>query len=234
MIAVQTGEPTRFPPVYYSISQPLTPTFHQSTIYYESPLFGCGEFEKIIRHHKTQDTIINLLNKMWTLTWSYETSCSEPAQTEATTTHEIVPYVPDKPYAWRTHLLTLPILSRCTDSSHNHVLETLLSASVIYARTLTNPNIDFPSTINDKAFGELCTAFGKCSHDAFWVVYPGILLWVLLIGTAVARAKKEAAFWMFYLSRSGSFPDAENWLAGNSAIQRFLEIQSWMRKTGAG
>jgi hypothetical protein len=227
MIAVQTGKPTRFPPIYYLVSRPVMTGIYTSMVSYESPLFGSGNFDNVIVYHKTRDAIISLMNTMWALTWKYQTTNSEQES------HDTVPFIPDQPYYAKIPLLTLPLISRCTDPSHNHILETLLSAGAIYSRSLSNPTIDFPLSINDQAFQDLCKAFGKCSNDDFWVAYPGVLLWVLLVGTAVARGKKEAAFWMFYLSRTGSFPDAENWLAGNSAITKFLKIQMWMRQAAA-
>lgn len=47
------------------------------------------------------------------------------------------------------------------------------------------------------AFGELFGAFSKCCDDEFWVRFPGVLLWVLLVGTAGARGREEAAFVSF-------------------------------------
>lgn len=44
------------------------------------------------------------------------------------------------------------------------------------------------------AFALLFAAFSKCCDDEFWVQCPGVLLWVLLVGTAAARGREEAAF----------------------------------------
>jgi hypothetical protein len=227
MIAVQTGNPPRFPVVDYLVARPVTPTTEQRMHCHESPLFGSGNFANIIQYHKNQDMIISVMDKMWNLTWTVDSQNRDIVRPKAT---HVIPFVTDPTGYYYAELLTLPLISHCTDCSHNHVLETLLSAGVIYSRSLANPAVDFPSPKNEKAFDQLCTAFGKCSDDEFWVRYPGILLWILLVGTAASRAKKHAAFWMFYLSRTGSFTTAETWLMGSAAIRRFLELQRWMRE----
>jgi hypothetical protein len=53
---------------------------------------------------------------------------------------------------------------------------------------------------------------------------------MLLVGTAAARGKEQAAFWMFYLARMGSFSNAEGWLMEGMAIRKFLKIQRLMRE----
>lgn len=229
MIAVQTGKPKRFPPVDYFISRPITPRAQQRLIYYNSPLFGPGNFEAIAPQHKDRDEIVSLMKKMWYLTWNKKTPNQKRTSTDMSAPPYTIPFISEPQHKYRTPLLTLPLISRCGDPSHNHILQTLLSTGIIYSGSLSDPAITFPTPLNDKSFQELCTAFGKCSDDNFWAVNPGILLWVLLVGTAVARGKKEAAFWMFYLSRTSSFANAENWLAGNLAIRKFLEIQSGLK-----
>ncbi|KAH7346817.1 hypothetical protein BKA65DRAFT_284611 [Rhexocercosporidium sp. MPI-PUGE-AT-0058] len=228
MIAVLTGKAPRFPQVDYYLFLPESPT--QATPIHDSPLSGDGDFETIITHSKNTDIIILLLKQMWILTLDHrlltlaeETSTSRPQ----------IAFSVEPQHNYSTHLLTLPLLSTCHDPNHNHVLETLQHTSTIYHRAIEFLAIDFPSPLNERAYQDLCTAFGKCSDDDFWVRYPGVQLWVLLVGTAASRGKKEAAFWMFYLSRTGSFSNAANWLTGNAAIRLFLDIQRRMRDAGA-
>lgn len=230
MIAVQAGQPPRFPTVNYLVARPVTPVTEKSMSLHESPLFGPGNFKNIITYPRNEDMIISLMNEMWKLTWTVGDHNGEMVRPKSI---HVIPFTTYPQRYYYTELLTLPLVSHCTNCSHNHVLETLRSAGVIYSRCLTNPNIDFPSPMNEEAFNQLCASFGKCSDDEFWIRYPGILLWILLVGAASSRAKKSAAFWMFYLSRTGSFTTAETWLMGSTAIRKFLELQKWMREASA-
>jgi len=227
MVAVLTGKAARFPQVDYYLSRPVSP---QAAIIHDSPLSGHGNFESIITYRSNADLIILLLNQMWTLTVDHQL---QTLFEDSTTSRPQIAFSVEPQSSYSTHLLTLPLLSSCHDPGHNHVLETLQHAGIIYHRAVEFLNADFPSAVNKQAFRDLCTAFGKCSDDDFWVRYPGVQLWVLLVGTAAARGKKEAAFWMFYLSRTGSFSNAANWLTGNAAIRLFLDIQRRMREAGA-
>jgi type IV secretory pathway VirB3-like protein len=202
-------------------------------IHQESPLIGCGSFDKIITYHNNLEAIITLLNRMRNLTQSFEGLHRNANFRNTPSPDYIIDFVAEPQHDYKIPLLTLPLISRCNDSSHHHVLDTLTAATALYAGALTNPAVDFGSTMNEEIFQQLCTAMAKCSHDGFWARYPGILLWVLLIGTATARGRKEAAFWMFYLSRTGRFSDAETWLVGSAAIRRFIDIQRWIREENA-
>jgi len=235
MIAILTGQPPRFPKVIYFVSTPISPAVNLYMTYQESPLYGSGNFESIITYHKGSSALISLLSKMWTLTKNFELDYQSNSSTPLESLESIdpvFPFVEEPQTDYNTPLLTLPLLSRCTNPTHNHLLETLQRASLIYSRCLTYPPTDFSSPKNDETIQQLCIAFAKCSDDDFWVCYPGILLWVLLVGTATARGKTNSAFWMFYLSRTGNFSKAESWLAGSAAVRKFLDIQSWIREMG--
>ncbi|KAL2070050.1 hypothetical protein VTL71DRAFT_14730 [Oculimacula yallundae] len=227
MIAVLTGKAPRFPQVDYYLSLPSPPNA-QSTIN-DSPLSGDGDFEILITYPKDIDSIVSLLKEMWLLTLDHRLLTLTE---ELHTSRPQIPFSVDPQHNYSTHLLTLPLLSSCHNATHNHVLETLQHTSTIYRHVLTPPLHDFPSPSNTQAFHSLCTAFAKCSHDDFWIRYPGIQLWVLLVGTAASRGKREAPFWLFYLSRTGSFSNALNWLEGNRAVRLFLDMQKRMRDSG--
>ena len=228
MVAVLTGEPLRFPMVEYFVSRPISPSTNYRLLIYESPLSATGSFDGI-EYHKKQRAITACLKSMWNLTRSFESR--HEAQFHVDHTSEPpVPFVEERRHSFKTPLLTLPILSSCHNISHDHVLETLQGAASIYSRSLTGLNIDFSSFLNNEGFRKLQGAFGKCTEDDFWVRYPGVLLWVILVGTAAAWGKEEAAFWMFYLARTGSFSNAGNFLMEGMTIRRFLEIQRLMRE----
>ncbi|CZS96278.1 uncharacterized protein RCO7_04966 [Rhynchosporium graminicola] len=228
MIAVLTGQASRFPQVDYYLSfPPPPPTTTQITLIHDSPLSGDGVFDNIIiRDIEDAESIISLLKKMWLLTLDHRLMTLAE---ESTTSRPQIHFSVEPQHKYNTHLLTLPLLSSCHDLSHHHVLETLIHTSTIYREALTYPATDFMSPYNQTTFQSLTTAFAKSSHDDFWIRYPGIQLWVLLVGTAASRGRKEAPFWMFYLSRTGSFSNAQNWLTGNAAIRLFLDIQRRMR-----
>ncbi|TVY47369.1 hypothetical protein LOCC1_G002223 [Lachnellula occidentalis] len=222
MVAVLTGEPLRFPMVEYFVSRPISlPTNHR-IFSYESPLSATGSFDSI-NYHKNPSAIIACLKVMWNLTQDFESRHEARFRVNHSSEPPIL-FVEEPRHSFKTPLLTLPLLSSCHDLSHDHVLETLQGADSIYSCSLTDLNIDFPSALNHEG------AFGKCTEDDFWVRYPGVLLWIMLVGTAAARGKEEAAFWMFYLARTGSFSSAENFLMEGTTIRRFLGIQRLMRE----
>lgn len=234
MIAVLTGKAPRFPQVDYYLSLPASPT-SQPTPIHESPLSGDGDFENIITDCEDADLIIQLLKQMWILTLDHRLLTLAE---ESMTSRPQISFSVEPQHNYSTHLLTLPLLPSSADSTHNHVLETLSHASTIYSLVLTSlltpQQIDFPSLYLTPTFHALTTSFSESSTSNFWVRYPGIQLWVLLVGTAASRGKKEAAFWMFYLSRTGSFSNAGNWLTGNAAIRLFLDVQRRMRECDGG
>ncbi|KAH6676770.1 hypothetical protein B0J14DRAFT_586278 [Halenospora varia] len=236
IIAVLTGKPPRFPLVDYFVSRPITTTTIKRMHHHESPLTHTANFGSIISYHKDQDTIIDCLQRMWQLTQDFEISRRSRSLvvTSKKSLDTSIPFVKEPQHPYKTHLLTLPLISSCHNLHHSHVLTTLESTASIYAFTLTSPKVDFPSSSNTPAFNSLCDNFSKCSDDDFWVRYPGVLLWVLLVGTAASRGKEEASFWIFYLARTtGGFSDAEGWMVGSRAVKRFVEVQSWMRGVGA-
>lgn len=191
---------------------------------------------------------------MWTLTAEFEYRMMLAQQSQPSMLFEearrpsqstpSIPFVQEPEHSYRIPLLTLPLLTTCDDPDcfirHNHILEVLRNAAAIYSRSLSSayqPNsvlatIDFPSPPNDQSFQALYESFGKCSDDDFWLRYPGVLLWVLLVGTATARGKRESAWWVFYMARMGSFSSAERWEVGNAAVRRFLELQKLLREAG--
>jgi len=231
MIAVQTGQPPRFPRVEYFLAQPITPTINERNIHQESPLYGSGNFAGVVKHHQDLEAIVSLLSKMWKLTQLIHRT-HHPQIPRASLPNKPVPFLTEPRTNYASPLLTLPLVSNCTHRTHPHILATLHSAGAIYEHVLSDSDLaaDFPSPANTPTFQQLYVAFGKCSHDEFWERYPGVLLWVILVGTATARGKEEAAFWMFYLSRTGAYSSVEGQLAGTEAIRRFLDVQTWIRE----
>ena len=230
MIAVQTGRPPRFPRLDYFIAQPISDSTSKYNYRQESPLYGCGDFRAILKHHQDLEAIITIMKKMWTITQTIDSKGNRNDPTGNDYPQDLKSFITEPRPDYTSPLLTLPLVSNCTDPTHNHIFETLCSAGVIYSRVLTQHTADFPNSPNNQSLQQLSTAFGKCSHDDFWVHYPGILLWVLLVGTATARGNEQAAYWMFYLSRTGAYTSVEGQMAGGIAIRRFLDIQRWIRE----
>lgn len=233
MVAVLTGKRQRFPSVEYFVSRPITRSTNDQIRHHGSPLSFSGDFDDVLTYHKSQAALRSCLKHVWTLTQNLE--CQTPSNSPHAPEqfHDPIPFIEESRHSYKTSLLTLPLVSACYAPCHNHVLETIQHSSTLYSRTLTTPGLDFPSPPNEHSYKELYRAFAKCSHDDLWVRFPGVLLWVLLVGTAAARGKEEAAFWMFYLARTGSFSNADGWLMEGAAIRRFLEIQRLMREASS-
>ncbi|KAL3421835.1 hypothetical protein PVAG01_05991 [Phlyctema vagabunda] len=234
LVAVLTGEPLRFPRVEYCVARPLTYVANRRLFHFESPLHGTSDFEEIIEHHQNRDAIVVLLNDMRRLVKESDAErCLLLGGLDRAPAPPCyaVHFNEEARAAYTIPLLTLPLLSTCHEGQHEHVLETLQAAAVIFSRSLENPRIDFAaSPANDTAFAQLGAAFAKCTPDDFWSRYPGILLWVLLVATAAARNRREAPFWIFYLSRVADFARAESWLAQSAAVRRFVDLQRWGRE----
>ncbi|KAF4630314.1 hypothetical protein G7Y89_g7827 [Cudoniella acicularis] len=153
IIAVLTGHPPRFPLVDYLISRPVTASPRNPSHHHESPLTNTGNFENIIKYHQSHDAIINCLQEMLDLTVNFKAHTRNQYPLKLTFHHQletIIPYVKEPQHNYKTHLLTLPLISSCHNPNHNHVFNTLQSAATIYSRALTSiPSIDFPSSTNE-------------------------------------------------------------------------------------
>lgn len=166
---------------------------------------------------------------MWILTQKFVARQTSSTPTTAER-EKPIPFTIDPPPPNRIPLTTLPLLAP-TDPTVTgpHIFSTLVHAAALYKRSLTSPYPQFSDPCNEPIATDLLVSFSACTADDFWIHNEGVLLWVLLVGTASSKGKNEAAFWMLYLSRTGNFGSAESWGTRCGAVGRFLDVQQVIR-----
>lgn len=115
-------------------------------------------------------------------------------------------------------------------SEEIHVFETLHHAALIYERAVSSTHVPFKSPINHSDLRSLYESLNISAVDSFWLQYPGILLWVLLVGCAVSVEREERSYFMMFLAKMGIFTEQRWWFKTQSAILRFIEVQKLARK----
>ncbi|CAG8954275.1 hypothetical protein HYFRA_00005895 [Hymenoscyphus fraxineus] len=177
-ISVLTGKAPRFPQVEYFVNRPVTSDTYSRFSSYESPLSTTGNFEKVIKYRKGEKEIITCLKKTWTQTHSFishplplphppQSQPSHPPSPELkleteteTETTEPIPFVGEPKQPYKTHLLTLPLLSTCHQEDHNHVLETIQNAAILYERSLDQKTpMQFHDARNEEVYEKLFEGF---------------------------------------------------------------------------
>jgi len=109
------------------------------------------------------------------------------------------------------------------------VLDVLRIASIIHCRALSTPPVHFSAPANIPLLRLLYDFINVSAPDPFWLRYPGILLWVLLIGCAAAVKRRERSYFMMYLAKVGIFTEPRCWFEAQSAILRFIEVQNTIK-----
>ncbi len=110
-----------------------------------------------------------------------------------------------------------------------HVFETLHHAALIHERAVSFPHLPFNSPINYTDLRFLYESLNISAVDPFWLQYPGILLWVLLVGCAVSVEREERSYFMMFIAKIGIFTEQRWWFETQSAIMRFIEVQKLSR-----
>lgn len=110
-----------------------------------------------------------------------------------------------------------------------HVFETLHFTALIYQRAVSSPAIPFNCPLNHANLSSLYVSLNISAADQFWARYPGIRLWVLLVGCATSVNREERSYFMMFLAKMGIFADFRQWDETQSAILRFLDVQKLAR-----
>ncbi|PVH82312.1 hypothetical protein DL98DRAFT_514068 [Cadophora sp. DSE1049] len=112
-----------------------------------------------------------------------------------------------------------------------HVFETLHHTALVYERAVTYPHLPFNSPINYSDLSHLYESLNTSAPDPFWLRYPGLLLWVLLVGCAVSVKREERSYFMMFLAKVGIFTEQRWWFESQSAILKFIEVQRLARSS---
>ncbi|KAG4432122.1 hypothetical protein IFR05_012396 [Cadophora sp. M221] len=223
IIAISCAKQPRFPYTpppqpHSSASEPF-----RDGMFAGSPLYGIGNFSQIECNWRREDTE-HTLQAMWDLT-----------------THALEPKLPahlhkGKLRRFRTlvsnpNLEPIPrTISIRQQSAKNaeemQVFETLHHTALIYERAVTPPHIPFNSPINHHDLAFLYESLNISAPNPFWIRYPGILLWVLLVGCAVSVKREERSYFMMFLAKVGIFTEQRWWFETQNAVLKFIEVQS--------
>lgn len=133
--------------------------------------------------------IVQILNDMNEVTQMYEETYSEN-------------YLGDSAYLERCASIELSLNSRPLAADANnkddHIYEACQLAALIYLRALLH-NVTFGSPVNSRITHNLKASLAS-SILYGWNDIPGVLLWILLVGTAADRSNSEDAFFAGHLS----------------------------------
>jgi hypothetical protein len=219
IVAITCAERPRFPPVHFFLPQAaMTAKGECPKLIFDSPLCGSGNFNHIMRGDSEQEQIKSLLREMWDLTANGKRS-RQPEMVSTDTQLMRKPY-----HCHRNIIKRLPVILN-SDPNH-HVLEVCQLTARIYRRAFFVPAVAFTSARNASDFNRLFEVLSKCATDDFWVRYPGVLLWVLLVSSATSALRNERSYFMMYLAKIGIFSEPVHWQQIQNAILRFLEVQS--------
>lgn len=194
--------------------------------YAASPLYGDGDFSAVLCV-SDQDRIIYLLEVMWGLTaraLSVRSDITEARQQHSVNQSSRMPME-----NMGSHL-SLGTLLQTNNGSKLHVFGVLVHAALIYQRALRHPHVPFNSSTNHSDLVTLYEALNATASDCFWLEHPGILLWVLLIGCAVAVTRVERSYFMMFLAKVGIFTEPRCWFETQTAILRFIQIQKLSKR----
>ncbi|KAH7417683.1 hypothetical protein BKA64DRAFT_305843 [Cadophora sp. MPI-SDFR-AT-0126] len=226
IIAISCARPPRFP--HFNPPQPHSPASESNRdgVFAGSPVYGNGDFCDLECNWRREDTIY-ILRAMWELTdqaiqrirpgnryhglqGRHKTLCPKS---------EVISYpggISSGQYSTRIR-------------EKMHVFETLHHTALIYERAVTSPHLPFNSPSNYSDLSSLYESLNISVSDPFWLRYPGILLWVLLVGCAVSVKRGERSYFMMFIAKVGIFTEHRWWFESQGAISRFIEVQGMAR-----
>lgn len=189
-----------------------------------SPLYGNGDFRDVnLGLYGTSIQII--LHEMWSLTVQAlsssqkvpHTASNRPRQCQADS------------FACFAHN-EQPSVSIMSVPSDFGVHKAIYHAALIYGRALSYPETPFKSMVNHSDLRSLYEAINISGAENFWLDFPGILLWVLVVACAVAVDKEERSYFMMFLAKVGIFTEPRCWVETQTAFARFIQVQGLTRR----
>jgi hypothetical protein len=226
IIAVSCATTPRFPVL--DAPRPRWPhsNFTRDGLFAASPLYGNGDFSEI-RCNDHRDETITLLQTLWYLTNQVSQGNNlsfENVEALFTFINSSTAWQPLERRLNSTYLRSLK-QNPGRNVPEKTVLGTLLAASIIYHRALSIPPTPFSDPANLPFLQILFNSLNASAPDPFWLQYPGILLWVLLVGCASAVKRSERSYFMMFLAKVGIFTKPRCWFETQSAILRFIHVQ---------
>ena len=223
IIAISCARQPRFRP--FTSPQPHAPASEsgRDCMFAGSPIYGTGDFSQVECNWRREDTIF-IMRTMWELT-AQALDPSLPKKSQASIDRR------PKTLFSVSEVNSLPRVNSGGQQSirireEMQVFETLHRTALIYERAVTLPHVPFNSPTNYSDLSSLYESLNTSAPDPFWLRYPGILLWVLLVGCAVSVKREERSYFMMFLAKVGIFTEQRWWFESQSAILRFIEVQS--------
>lgn len=184
---------------------------------FDSPLGHCDDPIEPHRRPNLSTDSIQTLNNLWALTQRWITASRSGAKLKDST-----------PVANRFALIERQLTLNPTHSAAaaqsqmpHQVREACRLAGLIYFRALFH-DVPFSSSENLMAMQGLRAAL-EISILSGWNGAPGLLLWVLLVGTAAARSTSDQTFFAGHLSTT-CFCLVAHWHNVQQILATFLQI----------
>jgi hypothetical protein len=114
-------------------------------------------------------------------------------------TRHFQPPSPHISSSFSTHDPSLDAESQASTHCPNKLPKTIRLASILYLSFFQNPPIPISSPANHETVTILAEELESPMNDEIWLQYPGIPLWILLVGAAVSEGREEGPFFVHFL-----------------------------------
>lgn len=94
------------------------------------------------------------------------------------------------------------------------------AASNIYRRAFQG--IQFASVCNSVDVKEICDGLEDASNDETWTRYPGILLWIVLVGMVADYQRSFFTMWVFRVGTTAVWWGMDD---ATTAVMTFLRVK---------
>jgi hypothetical protein len=114
-----------------------------------------------------------------------------------------------------------------TEHHNSKLFQVIQQTSVIYFGALQTPSIPFSSPVNRMSIREVCRAVESPANDTVWDQYPGIFIWVLLVGCAAAEQGLTEYNYFVCLLIKVALGAGYGWLdALTEAVKSFIRVKA--------
>lgn len=204
----------RFPPVF--LSRPLRPPVDvlgpHPTKAPNSPLSSNDTFDNILRNTVFCNQSINMIQSMRDLTILAAIPPYACVPTSIISYLDLEFTLNDKPY--------IPFPRNPT------IFRIVRLASIIYERALLTPPTPLSSVVNHSLAEELARLMVSPVHDVTWTRFPGLLLWILLVGSSSIRpGRPEHCFFVSWAIKIALVVGYGWWEETSKALALFLRIK---------
>jgi hypothetical protein len=114
-----------------------------------------------------------------------------------------------------------------TEHHNSKLFQVIQQTSVIYFGALQTPSIPLSSPVNRMSIREVCRAVESPANDTLWDKYPGIFIWVLLVGCAAAEQGLTEYNYFVCLLIKVALGAGYGWLdALTEAVKSFIRVKA--------